>query len=120
MIIITTGATRNVLLVGKYAIKFPSTFSYRNFLQGILANQQEYQFSKIKDFQHKLCPVLFRLPTFLIIVMPRVRVLRPNELSKQFLSEFIRINDSWTIHAETKYSSFGWLNSRLVAIDYGS
>ena len=51
--------------------------------------------------------------------MPKVRVLREGELSREVLKKFCTSNKNYTIPAELKYDSFGYLKGKLVAVDYG-
>lgn len=120
---ITIGATRWVFFIGKYAVKIPCCYSYRTFLQGLLANEQEHVWYKAFHRYNKLCPVLFSSPFFLFIVMPKVRVMTDDdpEANNIYLDEFITIReDELKLPVEIKADSFGWLNGRLVAIDYGT
>jgi hypothetical protein len=133
--IIRTGATRWVLLIGRYAVKFPSLYSYRHFLQGILGNEQETFWYKSFKWTGKLCPVLFCFPGCFFIVMPRVRVMTDDEAKEIWglppcnfdgsptpCDEFLRIEpgEESIFPAEKKSDSFGWLDGKLVIIDYGS
>lgn len=120
MKIITTGSTRLVILIGNLAIKIPAFHSWKHFLLGLLSNMQESEFSKCIDMKDKLCPIKFYLPLGLLIAMPRVDVLKENELSDVFLKNFISCNENYAIPVEIKHDSFGYLNNKLVAIDYGS
>lgn len=43
----TNGITRNVILIGKYAFKFPTLHSHIHFLNGCYANYSERRFYKI-------------------------------------------------------------------------
>jgi hypothetical protein len=121
MPLLRTGSTRWVFLVGPYAIKIPRLDYYRNFLLGILANQQEAQWARLPFARKKLCPVLFRSWLYLVIVMPRARTLKEGELSRTDLELFCTVDEDWTLPAELKADSFGYLpDGRLVAVDYGS
>ncbi len=134
MKLIRTGVTRWVILIGKYAVKFPSFYSYRHFLQGILGNDQEAHWYRMFKWTGKLCPVLFACPGRFFIVMPRVRVMTDEEAEKHWawdpcdradctkLDLFLRIepDEESMFPAEKKSDSFGWLDGRLVIIDYGS
>jgi len=113
------GATRWVLFIGKFAFKFPSLFGWKQFLWGLLANMQEKEFSKIKNMKNKLCPVIFSLPLGFLIVMPKIQILKEGELTKEELIIFC-ISEEFLVPAELKYDSFGYLNGKLVAVDYGS
>lgn len=113
------GSSRTVILTKKLAYKFPSFYSWKHFLWGLLANMQEREFSKIKEMQSKLCPVLFSVPGGFLVVMPKVRVLRDGEMTREQLNDFCTCNENYTIPAEPKPDSFGYHNGNLVAIDYG-
>lgn len=108
------GATRKVLLIGKYAIKFPNWSHYRNFLQGILANQQEWAWNGYHDL---LCPVYFHFPFSLFIIMPRCEPVRGR---RRLTNVFRMVKGDLKDLVELKPSSFGLLNSHVVAVDYGS
>ncbi len=114
------GCTRHVILVGHYAIKVPRmNYGWRMFLNGLLANMQECAFSAAK--WSELCPVLWAAPGGWMVVMPRVRVMTDAEFEVFDREAFIRRpNDDGIVPAEAKSDSFGWMNGRVVAIDYGS
>jgi hypothetical protein len=132
--LIKTGVTRNVILIGKYAIKIPSCKSYRCFLNGILGNEQEAHWSKAFKWTKKLCPVLWSSWGYSIVIMPRIKVLTDEECNNGFLQKWLDTNSFNNIDefiliekveeekfpVEKKSDSFGWLNERLVIIDYGS
>ena len=113
------GATREVLLIGPYAIKIPSLREWRLFLHGLLANMQEKNISRLTNHVEGFCPVLFSLPGGLLVVMPRVRVMTDEEYEK-FDYESLVDHPDYRIPAEDKSDSFGWLNGQVVAIDYGN
>lgn len=127
MKVIKTGATRWVIVIGNLAFKIPRTSTFRSFLNGILANEQEHVWSKAFKSYGKLCPVLFTFPLYLAIVMPRVKVLTDEDCINRSVDyidfdEFLKIEDGKRLlyPAEKKADSFGWLHGRLVIIDYGS
>lgn len=114
------GCTRTVLLLGPYAFKFPAMVEWRLFLLGLLANMQERIFSRMG--RPELCPVLFSLPGGWLVVMRRAKVLTDNEfldISENDMQEFINQPD-YIVPAELKSDSFGWLDGKLVAVDYGN
>lgn len=116
---IKCGATRWTILIGRYAVKIPSLYSYRQFLNGLLGNHQERTFYQIKDWQPKLCPVLWCSWLCVVLVMPRARILTQDE--DVDLEKFIQVGpEFYKIPAEIKADSFGYLGDRLVAVDYGS
>jgi len=124
MKLIRTGSSRYVITTKNFAFKFPALYSYRAFLKGLLANLQEKEFSRIQEMKHKLCPVLFSLPAGLLIVMPKARILSENELPASFLEDFCKCNENYSVPAEMKFDSFGYLPAEpdpiLVAVDYGN
>ena len=111
------GATRWVLLVGRYALKFPLVQTWRTFLNGLLANMQEREFARTG--WPELCPVLFSLPGGWLVVMPRCAPLTCYEYNDLDTREFIERRDG-VVPVEEKPDSFGWLNGRIVAVDYGT
>ncbi|MES2323237.1 MAG: hypothetical protein V4633_13315 [Pseudomonadota bacterium] len=113
------GTTRTVLLVGKYAVKFPATVEWRLFLLGLLANMQERKFSRCG--WPELCPVLFSLPGGWLVVMRRAKNLSYDEwmgFDAGELNAFVN-RPEYAVPAELKMDSFGWLDGKLVAVDYG-
>lgn len=109
-----SGATRHVLLVGPWAVKLPRPGRWRAFLNGLLANHQEAAFSRL---QHpRLCPVLLCVPGGFLLVMRRAVPLP--------LATFEALDPAdWggVLGAvEFKADSFGLLDGRVVAVDYGS
>ena len=123
------GLTREVFLVGEYAIKLPSFRAWRLFLSGLQANLQERAFSGISE---KLCPVLWGDPLGFVIVMPRCSPVprhhaaafdedEPYFVSDEEWGEWINIQgEESQLPVENKCSSFGLLKGKLVAVDYGS
>lgn len=114
------GVTRTVLLVGNLAIKVPSFGEWRLFLLGLLANMQERNFSNLG--WPELCPVLFSVPGGWLVVMRRAQILTDAEwsaISEEDITAFIN-KPNYSVPAELKSDSFGWLNGKLVAVDYGN
>ena len=111
------GATRMVFLIGGYAFKLPSFKEWRLFLHGLLANMQEVVFSKTG--WPELCPVLFHLPLGLLVVMPRCQPLTGEEFNKFDYDKFTIHDDYVLTYIENKPDSFGILNGKIVAVDYG-
>lgn len=106
---VARGANRTVLLVGRWAFKFPSCRSWRDFLYGLLNNMTEGELGCRGD--PILCPVLLNVWGGLCVVMRRVEPL--DDLEGVDL-------DPWRVyHVEPKPNSYGRLRGRVVAVDYG-
>ncbi|WP_058733851.1 hypothetical protein [Sphingomonas sanguinis] len=113
MIILRDGVTRLVVLIGWLAIKLPRfDRGWKAGLIGLLANMQEREFAPACP---RAAPVLFSLWGGWLIVMPRCRPLTDEEWAT--CPEL----DDWSgTPVEPKRSSFGVLNGKIVAVDYGS
>jgi hypothetical protein len=119
----TNGATRLVLLVGRWAIKVPRITSWKLFLHGLLANMQEAEFSKAG--WPELCPVLWSIPGGLLVVMKRAVPVTDGwwKTRQDVIDRVFNPRRGYVVPVERKQDSFGWLDSedgRLVAVDYGS
>lgn len=112
------GSTRWVVLVGKWAIKFPSLYSWENFLHGLLANCQEAKFGRPPVFTG-LCPIKCHVYGGWLLIMPKVRVLNYWEWEAFDYQQFLRVHRTGDL-VEPKRDSFGYLDGEIVAIDYGS
>lgn len=97
-----------MLLLGPLAFKIPRLTHGRAFLNGLLANLTEAEFSRLRD--PRLCPVLLALPLGLLVVMQRAEPLPP-------AVALPRWDD---LPVERKRDSFGLVGGRRVAVDYGS
>lgn len=112
------GITREVLLTRRYAIKIPKLiYGWHKFLCGLLANMQERQFADAN--LPGLCPVVFSLPGGWILVMRRAEPLTDEEWRAFDARSFCERPDC-TVPAEFKRDSFGVLDGRIVAVDYGN
>lgn len=111
------GTHRTVYLIGKYAIKRPVFVEWRLFLKGLLANMQEAQFSRTG--WPELCPVVFACPGGFFIVMRRAEPLDFDTFWLMNVSTF-QNRGSYHVPVENKLDSFGVLDGRVVAVDYGS
>lgn len=113
------GCTREVFLVGRWAIKVPQfRYEWRHFLQGLLANMQERQWWK--NFpQPELCPVLWGVPGGWLIVMRRAQPMTRDQFDAIDLEAWCDRGE-WKVPAEPKMDSFGWIGDQLVAVDYGN
>lgn len=111
------GCTRHVLLVGRWAVKVPALWSWKLFLCGLLANMQERTFAACG--WPELCPVVWSIPGGWVVVMRRARVLTDAEFAAFDAPTFCQCEDR-LVPAELKANSFGWLDGRIVAVDYGT
>lgn len=111
------GATRSVLLVGRWAVKVPRAYSWRTFLTGLLANMQEREFSRL-DWP-VLCPVVFALPGGWLLAMRRADPLPDALWDTDTLRQWLK-KLAYNVPVEMKRDSFGVLDGNLVVVDYGS
>ncbi|MFW6130532.1 MAG: hypothetical protein ACOC56_05045 [Atribacterota bacterium] len=125
------GCTRFVFLTKKYAIKIPQfKYGWKHFLLGLLANLQEVSFSKIND--ERLCPIKFYIPGGWLLIMPKCELISREVFFDLDISRFWPNNKEdyhpnntcerveYNVPVENKQDSFGYLNGKIVAIDYGS
>lgn len=115
---VCNGTHRTTYLVAGLAIKFPVIKTYKMFLHGLLANLQEVEFSKAA--WPELCPVIFSLPLGLLVVMKRAEPLTTEEyieLCRNY-KKFVDKED-YLVPVENKMDSFGKINGKIVAVDYG-
>lgn len=114
---IRSGASRHVLLICEWAIKIPRLTSWRSFLWGLLANDQERMFSRFKGMSG-LCPIVAACPLGFWVVMRRARPLSQSEFAEFDYDEFVRQSQTFDL-VEFKRCSFGWVGNEIVAVDYG-
>lgn len=114
---IAYGVTRQVLLIGGLAIKIPRLTEWRLFLLGLLANMQERLFSRTG--WPELCPVLFSTPGGWLVVMKRARLMTDAEFDDMDMKAWVDRGE-YTVPAELKSDSFGYIGDQLVAVDYGN
>lgn len=125
------GCTRFVFLTKNYAIKIPQfNYEWKHFLLGLLANMQEVSFSKIKD--DRLCPIKFYIPGGWLLIMPKCEPISSEIFIDLDITRFWPNNKEdyhpnntceraeYNVPVEYKQDSFGFLNGKIVAIDYGS
>lgn len=116
-ILFHSGVTRTVILTKRWAIKIPSiAYGWKFFLYGFLANMQEVDW---RGFDSRLCPILLYLPYGFLVVMPRCRPLTDDEFIVEVPEGWIAMETGCELPVEMKTCSFGRLNGRIVAVDYG-
>lgn len=119
------GLTREVILTRNYAIKLPKlSRGWKLFRHGLRSNAQERDFARLG--WQELCPVVFALPGGWLIVMRRARPLTEAEWEAFDAAAFRggpgehKLKQGHRIPVELKKHSFGVLDGRIVAVDYGS
>jgi len=127
---IKKGATRWVVLIKNIAIKIPALYNFRGFLNGLLANLHEIEWSKTKD--KRLCPVLFYIPGGWVVIMPECTPIDAVNFNSELIDKFYPDSTEdyhpdnecfpaeYNIPVEYKIDSFGWYKNQIVAIDYGT
>lgn len=130
MIVIRHGVTRTVLLTRRYAIKLPSLRPYGDgvagllwsICRGILANQSEAVWWNMAEPKMRayLCPVLRSWLGGIINVYPRCE---PYEVDgataeKMFTREFSPVELLYPHPGDNKPDNYGWLDGRVVCLDY--
>jgi hypothetical protein len=68
----------------------------------------------------ELCPVLWSLPGGWLVVMQRAEPLTREEFMTFDIDGFREKPDYRIPGVENKMDSFGWIDGRIVAVDYGS
>lgn len=113
---IRKGCTRIVFVFRSYVIKVPNfTKNHLHFLQGCYANYAERSFCK--NFKYysleydKVSPTIYCSWFGLFSIQKRVI-----ELSRPLIKKEIKYFKTTTI--DLKYQNFGYLNNKLVCIDY--
>ena len=109
------GSSRTVILTKNYAFKLPYIGRWKNFLWGLIANMQEVDFNTLND--ERLAKVIFHLPAGFLVVMKRAEPLK--EFNKKFFAGFCSRHKGLELPTELKKDSFGYIDGKLVAIDYG-
>lgn len=121
-----TGATRRVLLIGRHAFKIPFAWPgtgnafrwvFRRFRDGLFANCCEMVYSGMEFSGNGVAfvcnPVVFSLPRGLLVVQRRA--LPIDDDTFDILEEAC----AWS-PVEYKPDSFGFVDGKLVAVDYGA
>lgn len=105
------GVTRSVLLIGPYALKFPSVrYGWGKFLQGLLSNMCERQFKPLAA-KYRLAPIVFGVPGGWLTVQRRCESLTDDEWEQ--------IGDWNGMDCDFKRENFGTLEGHVVLLDYG-
>ena len=118
--LIRCGCTRNVVLFWKYAIKTPSLSSTKLFRLGLIHNKKEKTVTRLK-ITKSISPVVFSFFDFIVVSKRAERVSHVG-LFFLDLAELSAKNPnlSWFFMRDAKPCNFGYINGRLVKVDYGS
>jgi hypothetical protein len=130
--VIKRGATRIVFVFKRVVIKIPNNQGYKLFLYGILANLQEKSFSRGCS-RDDLAKVKFCSPLGFFLIMEKAEPIKLEELWEtdwedadeweqfsNFLHERYKDDDMKDFMlSDSKPSNWGYINGRLVKIDYG-
>jgi hypothetical protein len=131
---IYTGSYRLVFISKNYAFKIPNAFSrklddhnneyiemsYKYFKQGLLSNKKEISnWKRNKDMRHILCPIVFHIFGFLIVMKKANSFDRKNELMVSKYKELIEKYKNHVLLEDIKLENIGSLNNKIVIIDYG-
>ena len=117
---IEKGTNRTVFLIGPWAIKVArfwhsnSKYRWKSFLRGILANIDEAYWQKLSSHKELLCPVLFKSPLGVVVVMRRAESINEEEYSKDVFSHVFK-----AMPLDNKIENFGKIGDKIVLIDYG-
>lgn len=117
---INYGATRAVFLTKRYVFKIPFAPSWKHLLLGLVANMQEVDFSAAG--WPELCPVVWSIPGGLLVVMRRAQPLTEEQWStfEPTIANGWLVGDDYYVPCEPKIDSFGMLDGKIVALDYGN
>jgi hypothetical protein len=131
MVLIRSGITRTVWLVGRYAVKVPSLRRYGDGLsgalwslcRGVLANQAEATWWR-NSHNPNLCPVLHSWLGGIINIYPRCTPYEVTPAVEQAMfhreTRALPELDPWP--GDEKPDNYGWLPTadgpRLVRVDY--
>lgn len=83
---------------------------------GLLGNMQEVQFSKLNST--KICPVMFNLPLGFFLIARKAEPLTREEFFNLDVLKW-KIENNFIVPVENKFDSFGKIDGKIVAVDYG-
>lgn len=117
-----SGISRHTFALGsRYVLKVPRLDGWVPFLNGLLGNVHEAE--RHDPSWPELCPVVVALPGGLALVARRAAPCDDSAATRAEIEALCeRAAESGRLVAtlaELKPSSWGWLDGRLVAVDYG-
>lgn len=116
---ISKGVTRVTFSIWRYVVKVPRLKNgHLLFLEGCLSNWKERNYCKmmkeLEDYYNLVAPSLF-CSWFGIIQVQKRCVVNYTELTESQLAFFEAVRGG-----ESKPNNFGFINGRMVCLDYGS
>lgn len=121
---IRLGATRRVFVFKDFVIKIPNIQEYRLFLHGILSNLKEKSIYKNCKNRDDLAKVKFCDKLGLILIMERAEELNKNinwlNFKEKIYEKYENDNMKDIMISDCKPTNWGYINNKLIKIDYGS
>jgi hypothetical protein len=114
------GITRIVFLIGKYAIKIPNyQYQHDHFLQGCYANWSERKYCKgFKNADYKENMYEWVAPSYFCSWFGLVQIQARCEVNNNNLTDKQKKFYKSLCGTDFKKENFGYLNGKLVCLDY--
>lgn len=107
------GVTRIVIPISKVVLKIPNfSYSWKNFLRGLLANLQEKETYSWHPHKNLLAPVIWCSWGGWLLIMRRATVVEEDQDYQKWIEAGLGGDDKWP--------NYGYIDGNLVKIDYGS
>lgn len=113
------GGTRYVIMLEKYVVKIPSWYSYKHFLDGLVANINE---SSLGSFNYPCLATMVKGNRFgLFVIQKRIKPVNHvglfwielNKLTHESIIPGVHLRD-------VKPQNYGYDRGQLKRLDYGS
>jgi len=113
------GGTRYVIMLRNYVIKIPSWYSYKNFLNGLVANINE---TALGAYKHPCLAELVMGNRFgLFVIQKRIKPVKHRGLFWVELSKLTGESLIPGVHLrDVKPENYGYDRGQLKRLDYGS
>lgn len=112
------GCTRWVICIDNVAFKFPALTNWRMFNLGRKANIKEWERSWLSDQRISYAKTLLCVRGGLLNIQQRAKMFSRSEWLDR-AGDIIIVKDVMFPHVEMKMDSFGYINGKIVAVDYG-